>query len=780
MLTLRKGLAVFLVTLIGVCSVYAQEKDWVFWQKHFFQANADKATDPESTHFWRTREPQIKEIQVSATLPDYPWVQVSGYRDRQVERCITCHDGISPVSASHPIEFGCTVCHGGEPESLEKDQAHASLIYDPNAGTGKRNPSSLSVVEQSCGQLYCHSGHVREDRNHIQRVKKSMMNTLAGVISGLRYQWAGQSKKTARYATETISDQDGDIPHDQGALEKLDNLPYFSSLDIPEADNNSVHRVSKHPGDRLLRQQCFQCHIDAPPPSGQYRSQGCAACHFTYSKTGLYEGNDPTLSKTEPGHARLHKLQALPERTVCVQCHRRFSIQPLGNEPSRVTEESDLTEPILQEETENTENFFIEPGLEIIPESGEVLLDQSEMFSNTPKEKVDKKIPDNNEPSLYAGPGHVQVDVHTARGMDCIDCHTQLDIMGDGNLYSKQHQAVEVRCETCHGDDETYPSVSKVTDPEDPIIRLSKHYKGKPNAVGDWMAVSDRNRRMTNIKVQDGRMVTLSKRSGRVYNIPLVRDSEAHFIPQHQSRLECTACHSQWVVRCPGCHTSMELGLGKVDLNIQNLPAMKIQQPALMIGPRGKVAPMLAQSERHLSIIDEKGKTVPALGPSGQNRGEYQEWAFTNPHNTSGSNLAYSLNPHSTGTKVRSCESCHLSPETLGLGEGDLKIGSNNTGKNDFLVPLNSSDKLLNASVFDPEAKVSMRGESLAGTHQAKARLFNQEEIIRILKVGNCIPCHDQYDDPIYQNIKKSYTFESTLKHRQLREKILSSMQTQP
>ena len=199
-----------------------------------------------------------------------------------------------------------------------------------------------------------------------------------------------------------------------------------------------------------------------------------------------------------------------------------------------------------------------------------------------------------------------------------------------------------------------------------------------------------------------------------------------------------------------------------------------------MIGPRGKVAPMFVQPKRHFSLLDEKRNPIPALGSTGQLRGKYKEWHFTNPNNKSGSNLAYSLNPHSTGRKVRSCESCHLSPKTLGLGEGDLIIGANNTGKDDSLTPLNRFDKRIRASAFDPQAKVSIRGEILAGSHQLNARPFNQKEIVKILKVGNCIPCHDEYDDPIYQNIKKSYSFERTLEHRKLREKILSSRQTQP
>ena len=758
-------LLVFFLAASGVCSVYASEKDWVFWQERFLLSPSSQ-TELSGT----IQEPRIKEVRVTATLPDYPWIKVSQYRDRPVERCITCHDGIANVSPSHPTEFGCSVCHGGEPDSVDKEQAHATLIYDPKAGTGKRNPSSLSVVEQSCGQLYCHAGHADEDRNHVARVKKSMMNTMAGVISGLRYQWAGQSRKTARYGTLAIADEDASVPHNQGALDKLEKLPFFSPATIDILKKEQSVAISRHPADRILRQQCFQCHLDSPPAEGQYRSQGCAACHFDYSSNGLYEGNDPTISRTEPGHARFHKIRAIPSRSTCVQCHRSFDLQALGtaDEPR----ENEIDEVFGPHHPHDFEEINDATRQEETPtaydsEVTDTVTDQIEISSTVDPDK---------EAPLFVGKGRVMRDVHTARGMDCTDCHTQLDIMGDGNLYSKQHEAVEIRCETCHGDSRSYPSISQVTDPGDPAIRVSKHYKDGPNKVDDWMAVSVRNRKMTNVKVRDGHMVTIGKQSGKVHEIPLVKDFlAAHSIPQHQSRLECSACHARWVVRCPGCHQSI-IG-DPLQAPVLTSHSLDIGEPSLMIGPRGKVAPMLTQPERHLTVLDEKGNLIPVLGRMGTQRGRYRQWAFTNPHGTSGSNLAYALNPHSIRKQARSCTSCHLSGKTLGLGEGDLKIGKNATGKNDFVDPLNRSDIILKASQFEPQAKVSMRGESIAGTHQPLARTFNQKEINRILRIGNCIPCHDSYEDPIYQDIKKSYKFERSLDHRRLREKILSLRQ---
>ncbi|GJL79704.1 MAG: cytochrome c [Nitrospinaceae bacterium] len=667
---------------------------------------------------------RIKDLEVTAILKDAPQVRVSSFRNQSREKCLTCHDGIEEVSASHPREFGCTVCHGGNGDSVQKTEAHATLIFDPSAGTGKRNPSSLAVVDKSCGQMFCHSGHSQPDRNHIQRVKKSMMATLAGVISGLRYQWAAQSTPDAKYGVYPIADEDGQIPEEWGAVPHLEALPLFSPQDGREQPRLlgkiQAARVSRHVGDRLLRQKCFQCHLDSPGAPGEFRSQGCAACHFTYSKDGLYQGEDPTLSRTETGHPAYHKMTALTPSLICTQCHKTT-------------------------------------GSLSKPETGE----------------------DSSRSGLFPGKGLTRQDIHFEKGFDCIDCHTQFDIMGDGNLYSKQNQAVEIRCETCHGDSGSLPAAKEVTDPEDRVIRLSQHYNGWTNSVNDRMILSARNRKLTNVKIQNNKLITLGKKSGRAYRTPTIRGGKkAHVIPAHIKKLKCSACHSQWVPECRGCHSllvssgSPKSGNQKDILSFTSSP--EAISPALMVGPRGKVVPMLGQPSRKLTFIDEQGNPIAALAKNSDFRGQYREWAFTNPHGYSGSNTAYAVAPHSVGKKVRSCASCHLSPKTLGLGDGDLFFGRKPSGKDDQMKPLVRSDIVKHRSVFAPDAKVDVLGKPLAGTSQSGARPFNQKEIARILRVGNCIPCHDSYNDPIYRNIKKSYGFENKIAHHRLRNKILN------
>ena len=694
-------------------------------QTQSFQSYLEQAqTSSSSEPYFAQISKEFNEVSVTAVLPDYPWVRVSDYRGYLSEKCVSCHRGISEIGKSHPLSFGCTVCHGGDGNSDIKEVAHKTLIYDPEAGTGKRNPSSFSVVDKTCGQAYCHSGHPQKDRNHIERVKKSMMGTLAGMISGLRYQWGAQGDRKANYGVRAIQDKDGDLPSHEGAVSKLKALPFFSDGEVGSSIGD--HLVSHHIGDRILKDKCFQCHIDSPGKPESFRSQGCASCHFTYSKDGLYKGRDPNISRVELGHPQKHRMTTLTPDLICRQCHQGFQ------EPqSDISIQNDLSDGIME------------------------------------KTSID----------YFPGSGKIMQDVHSKAGLDCVDCHTQFDIMGDGNIYSKQHQAVEVRCETCHGDADTRPLIEQVKDPTDRVIRLARSYTEWSNSIGDWMVLSSRKRKLSNVKVKEGRIVTLGKRTGNIYPIPLTADApENHNIPGHKNKLECTSCHSQWVPNCKGCHSTFMSGRVEVNKSLTYDAKKKfdVESPSLMLGPRGKVVPMITPERRFLNIFDEQGKFVPVIRESGDAAGIYREWSFTNPHGYSGGRLAYAMNPHSTGKKVRSCASCHMSSRVLGLGEGDIYIGLNSSGKDATVLPLVRTDIISGRSQLAPKARLTMRGEPLAGISQPSARLFNQEEINRILKVGNCLPCHEQYDDPIYQDMRKSYLFEKTIDHRNLRTRILS------
>jgi len=220
----------------------------------------------------QTRQPEVVEL--IPTLTGRP------------ELCLTCHQGIEEISASHPQEaFGCVLCHGGDPLALDADLAHAAM-------RGNGNPSNLDVVEESCGGSACHSGLAEDGRDHIHRVMTSVQATYAGAIAQVGYAFGLQPDPTARWGIFAIQDDVITTETGVAALEAFDPGP-----EAPEA----VH---------VFAQDCQLCHVTAVPLAQPYffRATGCAACHTIYENDGLYRGSDPTIAKDEPGHPATHQL----------------------------------------------------------------------------------------------------------------------------------------------------------------------------------------------------------------------------------------------------------------------------------------------------------------------------------------------------------------------------------------------------------------------------------------------------------------------------------------
>ena len=218
------------------------------------------------------------------------------------ELCLTCHQGIEEISASHPqAVFGCVLCHGGDGLALDADLAHATL----RGATG--NPSDLAVVEESCGGSTCHSGLESDGRDHIHQGMTTVMATYAGAIAQVNYAFGGQPDPVARYGVFAVQDDQLTTATGLAALAKFNPGP-----DAPTA----VHTFA---------QDCQLCHVTAVPLAHPYfyRATGCAACHVVYENDGLYRGSDPTIPRDEPGHAAAHQLTTAIPYYQCNHCHNR-------------------------------------------------------------------------------------------------------------------------------------------------------------------------------------------------------------------------------------------------------------------------------------------------------------------------------------------------------------------------------------------------------------------------------------------------------------------------
>jgi hypothetical protein len=153
-----------------------------------------------------------------------------------------CHVGIEPISDQ--MDFSCDKCHSGNDESTNKTVAHDGMYP---------NPGDMAVVDDTCGA--CHP-------ELVERLKKSMHATSAGIISASRYTWGAQDRDS-EFANYEISDEDGEIP--DGAVDGFDQIPTFGD--------------SGEPVDDYLRNQCLRCHIwtEGKKVDGDYRSSGCSA-----------------------------------------------------------------------------------------------------------------------------------------------------------------------------------------------------------------------------------------------------------------------------------------------------------------------------------------------------------------------------------------------------------------------------------------------------------------------------------------------------------------------
>ena len=62
---------------------------------------------------------------------------------------------------------------------------------------------------------------------------------------------------------------------------------------------------------------------------------------------------------------------------------------------------------------------------------------------------------------IYGGAsGSVRLnDIHIERGFNCVDCHIQNDVHGDGLIYTRNWDSIQVECEDCHGSNDTEASL---------------------------------------------------------------------------------------------------------------------------------------------------------------------------------------------------------------------------------------------------------------------------------------------------------------------------------
>ncbi|MBW2491794.1 MAG: hypothetical protein JRE65_11680 [Deltaproteobacteria bacterium] len=564
--------------------------------------------------------------------------------------CVSCHQGLEPASATHPI---CVDCHGGDPKSKDKDASHR-LMYGP------KNPSEPKFWEQTCGK--CHP-------YHLQRVRTNIMHTNTGMIKNIQKTWEGEDGRYYSTFPATVFSENG------------------SSLELKD-----VSQLNNLSGE-LYRKFCSRCHVGREDNQKYAASHGsgCAACHFPYNDTATYQGNDLTLKGKRP-YSATHQMAALPGNDVCLRCHNR---------------------------------------------SGRMALTYQGLHDGN-----NCLVPTRNGlpgPRMMSGARNITFiseDIHFAGGMDCIDCHTSRDIMGDGYAYENMYHQTEISCRDCHGTGKTRPAFKEIMRENDEAVRESKSYSIKMQH-GMKMIITEKGRKYSNVFYESGNVYVLGKRSGKLHESPVITGTPEHTIAGHE-RMECFACHSRAVPQCFGCHTRYDqTKLGKDYIKDQETPGKFSETEdwrtlypfPVAVNQRGKISPVTPGCQTFVTVVDEYGRTSKKEYVA-KFKGKYR--------------LRFApFYSHNTGKTAVGCSECHANPAFLGFGQH--VVNGNNIQAT--MLCEKSKEKPLDGFLEMKNGKIS----AFSAIVRENSRPLNGSEIKRALAVNQCLVCHSDPKDPIYQ-----------------------------
>lgn len=697
--------------------------------------------------------------------------------------CMVCHEGIAPIRAAESLMMqqiveegealgdpaGCVVCHGGDPAAKEKEAAHKGPAFYPD-------PGSPWVNAKTCGR--CHRQHVGTQWNYPMMTESGKIQGTAWAFGGLEgydhkwgnYDAANPADPGARLGTAAYREYMERLAEcEPGAFpDKQTTLPAAPTdltvlKEHPEMAAFTYHRV-----------ECNRCHLGVQGRNrrGDFRGMGCSACHIPYSNEGLYEGNDKSIAKDEPGHLLVHSIQSTRKAKVtvhgttysgipvetCTTCHdrgKRIGVSYQG-----------LMESAY-------ESPYTEGG------GGQVALHTKHYIA-------------------------MQQDIHYQKGMLCQDCHTSIDVHGDSFLAGTNLAQVEIECSDCHGTPQAYPWELPIgymdefgTPPQQGPPRgvADKLYRplhqGTPYEAEDGYLLTARGNPYPDV-VRRGNLVIVHTAGGKdleLRPLKLLLDEsklgvEAKVamcqVDKHLDKMECYACHATWAPQCYGCHVKVDYSEGKQsfdwvaaghrhgeeghradpdELSYETLVPGKVEEqrsylrwedPALAINGEGRVTPAIPGCQLSLTLIGPNGETLV------KNR------IMRSPPGTEGAGAEGQLcidtspaQPHTIG-RARSCESCHLSVKALGYGIGGGKL--TRPWDQPTIVDLETADKQILPRNVQPQIEpveglaadwsrfVTEEGEQMmtVGHHFSLSRPLDNRERANMDRQGLCLSCHQE------------------------------------
>ncbi len=622
----------------------------------------------------------------------------------------SCHEGIASIrdqssgmmqqilergrEAGDPE--GCIVCHGGDPAAATAEAAHysAKAAHGSAARPFYPDPGSPWINAHTCG--LCHAELIDTQWNSLMMTEAGKIQGTSwtfGSLQGYNHGWGNYDARnpddeSLRRGTETYRAY-------MGHLRAAEPGAYPDAMSGVRAAPVDLDALADHPEQSAftyMRAECQRCHlaVRGRAKRGDYRGMGCSACHIPYGNEGVYEGGDPSIDRENPRHLLVHSIQATRETEVtvhgttysgipvetCTTCHdrgKRIGVTYQG------LMESAYTSP------------FTEGG------GGQLGLHTKHYMA-------------------------MQEDIHYQRGMMCQDCHTSIDVHGDGFLAGTNLAQVEIECADCHGTPDAYPwelplgfgdefaedAASGPPRGVRPRGVARELYGGSleratPYPVEDGYILSARGNPFPEV-VRRGDLIVVHTAGGKDLELKPLKFIDAgdeletepavamREISSHIEKMECYSCHASWAPQCYGCHVKVDYSEGKKSFDwiaagnlhreadhaadagetgydcflagevSEQRSYMRFENPPLGVNGEGRVTPVIPGCQPSITVIGAGGETL------------LLNHIFRSAPGLEGSGPEGQLcidmspaNPHTNG-RARTCESCHLSDKAAGYG----------------------------------------------------------------------------------------------------------------
>lgn len=292
---------------------------------------------------------------------------------------------------------------------------------------------------------------------------------------------------------------------------ELSMTRYMYGLDIPpqillkpgETATNVEVPFNHRAEEMKFQETCLSaCHqTEGKLPGLEVQSNGCESCHVLSNSEHTYEGRDVTISQEKLGYGMEHKLTVQIPYTQCNQCHNQGEYELY------------------------TMDFTPRPDLDRVNSSP----------------SPDKESLETRWQNVYS-PGLVFTKCEV--NLDCIDCHTRKEVMGDGEMHVSEWKALKIQCQDCHGTTDSKPQEWTITDRSDIAWAEARINPDFPSLeMGDVILKTLKGEELPYVRLENGQWFSYRKTNGEKFLIPQVIGSKCLQDPDKQSSDDCHKCH---------------------------------------------------------------------------------------------------------------------------------------------------------------------------------------------------------------------------------------------